>query len=73
MRNGGRLLDQHKVTRIDPTGPTVTIETNKGVFRSKKVIITAGAWTNKVLESTGLQLPLKVCRMFLDKFVFLPN
>ena len=59
VHNGGQLLDCHKVTGLIP-GPVVTIETNKGSFRAKKVIVTVGAWTNKLLETTGLTLPLKV-------------
>ena len=61
VENGGSLLDETKVINIiTPDGPVVTIETNAGTFKSKKVIITAGAWTNKLLAMTGLQLPLKV-------------
>ena len=57
--NGGQLLDHHKVLRLVP-GPVVIVETDRGTFKSKRVIITAGAWTNKLLECTGLKLPLKV-------------
>ena len=61
VQNGGRFLDQIKVMNIIPNGSIVTIETNVGkTFRTHKLIITAGAWANKVLEPTGLQLPLKV-------------
>ena len=40
----------------------VTVETNNGSFKAKKVILATGAWTNELLNSTGLglDLPLKV-------------
>ena len=38
----------------------MTVQTDKGDFRAKRVVITAGAWTNKLLQPTGLTLPLKV-------------
>ena len=40
----------------------VIVETNKGSFKAKKVILATGAWTNELLNSTGLglDLPLKV-------------
>ena len=57
--HGGVLLDNHRVTRIIP-GTVVTVETEKTSFRAKRIIVTAGAWTNKLLHHTGLTLPLKV-------------
>ena len=65
-------MDQHKVLDVIP-GAIVTIKTNKGVFSARKVIVTAGAWTNKLLKTTGLQLPLKVCLLIGLIIVFLAN
>ena len=59
VSHGGVLQDNHRVTRIIP-GPVVTVETDKTSFRAKRIIVTAGAWTNKLLQHTGLTLPLKV-------------
>ncbi len=41
----------------------ITIQTDKDSFRAKKVVLATGAWTNEVLNSTGLglDLPMKVC------------
>ncbi len=47
------------MTGIVP-GHIITVETEKGMFRTTKLIVTAGAWANKVLKTTGLHLPLKV-------------
>ena len=63
-------MDRHTVTGLVP-GDVITVQTDKGTFRAYKVIVTAGAWTNQILESTGLKLPLKVkydsrgCKCFL--------
>ena len=43
----------------------MTVQTDKGDFRAKRVVITAGAWTNKLLQPTGLTLPYKVELYFL--------
>ena len=59
IRYGGKLLARHRVTEIIP-GDLITVQTDKGTFMAKKVIITAGAWTGKLVEGTGLTLPLKV-------------
>ena len=70
VSHGGQLLDNHKVIRIIP-GPVVTVETEKASFRAKRVILTAGAWTNQLLQHTGLSLPLKVSIVSLFNFFFL--
>ena len=50
---------------------TVTVQTASGSeFNAKKLIVTAGAWTNKILQSTGLTLPFTVrksatCKMMM--------
>ena len=36
------------------------VDTTKGVFSCRKVIVTAGAWTNYVLESVGVHVPIYV-------------
>ena len=73
--HGGQLLDNHKVTRIIPS-PVVTVETEKASFRAKRVIVTAGAWTNQLLQHTGLSLPLKVyyiiSKILIIHFISLP-
>lgn len=56
---GGVFLDEHPVTEIIP-GQVITIRTAKGTFRTRKLVITAGAWTSEVLRPLGLELPLEV-------------
>ena len=56
---GGLFLDNHRVTKIIP-GDLVTIETNKGTFKARNVVIAAGPWAPTLCSSLGLHLPLKV-------------
>ena len=56
---GGELRDEHPVTEIVP-GDVITIKTTKGDFRTKKLVITAGAWAPSVLKKLGIDLPVKV-------------
>ncbi|KAG7235161.1 hypothetical protein INR49_003147 [Caranx melampygus] len=55
---GGVIRDQEKVMDIKP-GPVVTVSTSAGVYRAKRLVITAGPWVNRLLSYTGLQLPLE--------------
>ncbi|KAJ8041173.1 Peroxisomal sarcosine oxidase [Holothuria leucospilota] len=36
------------------------VSTSNGTFRCKKVVVTAGAWLNKVLKSVGVHIPVTV-------------
>lgn len=57
---GGALNDGERVIGIIP-GSVVTIKTSaKKIYQAKRVIITAGPWTSKVVAPLGLNLPLKV-------------
>lgn len=56
---GGLIRDNEAVTDIKP-GPEITVSTAAHVYRAKSVVITVGAWANKLLVQTGLQLPLEV-------------
>ncbi|EMD87301.1 hypothetical protein COCC4DRAFT_134420 [Bipolaris maydis ATCC 48331] len=62
-RAHGAVLKEHtKVERIQPEGPHngVRINTSKGQFLANKVILAADAWTNKLLEPLGLNVPLVI-------------
>ena len=59
MSAGGVFLDETPVTEIIP-GQVITLRTPKGIFRTRKLVITAGAWAPDVLRPLGLELPLEV-------------
>ena len=64
---GGTVLDRHKVLGIVP-GRIIKVETEKGPFLCKSLILCAGPWTNNLLADTGLQLPLSPQRVFVSFF-----
>jgi len=57
---GATILDEIQVEKIEPEGEGVLLKTSDGDFHCKRLVITAGAWTNKILESVGSQVPLIV-------------
>ena len=59
VKSGGILKDYHKVTEIIP-GERVTAKTRHGDFMARKVIITAGPWTPKIMRQLGVELPVVV-------------
>jgi sarcosine oxidase len=57
---GATILDETQVEQIEPEGDGVMLKTSAGDFHCKRLVVTAGGWTNKVLESIGIHLPLTV-------------
>ena len=57
---GGTLHDAEPVTKISPSARSVTVTTALRQYTAKSVVVTAGAWSSKVLKPLGLNLPLKV-------------
>ncbi|KAF5021411.1 hypothetical protein F66182_6536 [Fusarium sp. NRRL 66182] len=59
--NGAILKEKTRVEAITPqSSGGVTINTSNGVFRARKVIVAADAWTNKLLKPLGVELPITV-------------
>ena len=56
---GGTLLDRHQVTEIVP-GDIVTVVTNRGIFKTKNLVIAAGPWAPPLCSSIGIHLPFEV-------------
>lgn len=59
---GATIRTECPVVGIQPsnTGFGVSIKTVQGTFTCRKLVVTAGAWTNALLSSVGIQLPLTV-------------
>jgi sarcosine oxidase/L-pipecolate oxidase len=58
IKYGGHLVDGVRVIDVIP-GDVVTLRTERGDYRGRNVVLTAGSWTNKLTETIGLTLPLK--------------
>uniref|UniRef100_A0A670K9N4 Peroxisomal sarcosine oxidase n=1 Tax=Podarcis muralis TaxID=64176 RepID=A0A670K9N4_PODMU len=62
QRNGGTIRDGEKVHGILP-GAVITVTTSQGQYRAKHLVVTAGAWANRLLAPLGLHLPLQPLRI----------
>ena len=57
---GGKMADNEPVINIQSDAGIVEVTTRKGKYKSRSLIITAGAWAPKLLKHIGLDLPLWV-------------
>ena len=59
---GATVVDDCPVISLlpDPEGGGVMIKTDRGSFTADQLIVTAGAWSNELLASVGIALPLSV-------------
>jgi sarcosine oxidase len=57
---GATLLDNHRVTSVHETGNEIEVACGRDVFRGSKLIVAADAWTNEILSTWNLRLPLTV-------------
>ena len=57
---GGNLHDGTQVNGIVP-GDVVQLRTKQGAtYRTKKLVIAAGPWTQRLIKPLGTHVPLKV-------------
>ncbi|KAL2206973.1 putative FAD dependent oxidoreductase [Sarocladium strictum] len=60
-RAHGAVLKEHtRVDRLVPHTTGVMVETSRGRFHAKKVILTPDAWANSLLKPLGAEIPLTV-------------
>ncbi len=57
---GATILEQTPIQRLRLLADGVEVETPAGRFMGRRVVVAAGAWTNQVLQSLGVRLPLTV-------------
>jgi sarcosine oxidase len=55
---GATILDNTPVHSIRVVGDGVEVETDKGTFSGRRLIVAAGAWTNRMLRHVGVDLPI---------------
>jgi len=68
---GARMIEGAEVTAIRETGGEVEVVAGGVSYRAEKLVIAAGAWTNRLLAHLGLELPLEVTQ---EQVVYLkPN
>lgn len=58
--HGATIIDNCPVTAIEPLEKGVRVVTEKGTFEAKKLIVTAGAWSQRLVDQFNLDLKLTV-------------
>lgn len=59
--HGATTVENCKVLRIEPeTGGTALVHTTQGMFRCRRLVITAGSWIAPVMSTLGVNLPMTV-------------
>ncbi len=58
--HGATLLATSEVTSISETDDGVVVTTNEGTYETDRLIVAAGAWTNRVTGHLGVTFPLEV-------------
>jgi sarcosine oxidase len=58
--HGATLRDQAAVTGIIPENGEITVEAGGSRYRCRRLVVTAGSWSNRALAPFGTQLPLRV-------------
>ena len=58
--HGATILDRTQVIDLKPFAGGVDVITNRGTFTCQKLVITAGAWMDSVLEALNLNFSLTV-------------
>lgn len=61
-KHGACVKENCPVLVIEPAQGGVRIVTESGTYTCKKVIVSAGAWSQALLEPLGVNLPLKVTK-----------
>jgi len=59
---GARIETNAPVKRIKIEGGVKVIETDRGTFKAKKVVVAANVWAPKLFSDLGVQLPIKPTR-----------
>jgi sarcosine oxidase len=55
---GATILENTPARSVRVAGDGVEVETAEGTFGGRRLIVAAGAWTNKVLRHVGVELPI---------------
>lgn len=60
MAKGGCIKQEHLLKVIPIDSKCVQLETNKQIYTARSVVLTCGPWTNEVLKSVDIHLPIVV-------------
>jgi sarcosine oxidase len=58
--HGAAILEQATVERVRSLGDEVEVVVDGALHRTERLVVTAGAWSNRMLGDLGITLPLEV-------------
>ncbi|MEK7188808.1 MAG: FAD-dependent oxidoreductase [Patescibacteria group bacterium] len=71
-RKGVKVIENIKISTIKTANKSLTVNTNRGIFTAKKLVITAGNGTNKILNKIknvkAFQLPITLIKPPKSKY-----
>jgi len=59
---GAQILENAAVTGVKMSGGEVQVTVNGQTLTARRLVVTAGAWSNPVLRNVGLNVPITVTR-----------
>jgi N-methyl-L-tryptophan oxidase len=68
LANGMTLVPFTKVEKIEKFGEGTIVQTISEQYVADNVVVCSGAWTGKILEGTGLDIPLQPTRKTVSWF-----
>ena len=60
--HGATLVDRSPVERIRSVNGEIEVAAGGAVYRCRRLVVAAGAWTNGALTHVGMRLPLRVTK-----------
>jgi sarcosine oxidase len=60
--HGATLRDRTPVEEIHSSAGEIEVRTADASYRCRRLIVSAGAWSNRALASVGIELPLRVTK-----------
>ena len=59
---GAELRDSERVLELERDVDCVRVRTDRGLYRARRAIVTAGAWARPLLQTVDIDLPVAVTR-----------
>lgn len=66
--NGGTIVEDVEVLRIDRSGPRIRLATTQGAITCERVVVAAGVWTRRFAEDVGTSLPITPAKGYHVEF-----
>jgi len=58
IKEGVKFSLHNQVNQIKIKSNSIVLETSRGIYETEKLILAAGVWTNELLDSLGINIPI---------------